>query len=272
MHRHYTSIVTGWLGLLVLACLLPVNTSLMAAEQVSMLRLGVQGASPPFSYFDADGELQGFDIDIAAALCEAMSVQCDYVVSDWDSMMGGLRDNKYDAIVASMSITQERRERVDFSNRYYDSPARFVGPAAAVVDFSDEGFRDLVVGVKRATTFDSYLTGNYSGVIDLRRYSNQEEALLDLLLGRLDLVLGDRIVLAVSFLDTDLGRGYAFLGPDLNDPRWFGEGAGIAVRKGDDALRQAFNQAIDAIRADGSYENIRVRYFDFDIYDAGGVR
>ena len=270
MHRHNTSIAAGWLRFLALSCLLLLNANLVAAQQAPALRLGVQGASPPFSYFDADGKLRGFDIEIAAALCAAMSVDCDYVVSDWDSMISGLRDRKYDAIVASMSITQERLELVDFSNRYYDSPARFVGPADAVVEFTNEGLRDRVVGVKRATTFDSYLTGNYRGVVDLRRYSNQEEALLDLLLGRLDLVLGDRIVLAVSFLETDLGRGYAFLGPDLNDPRWFGEGAGIAVRKGDDALRQAFNQAIDTIRADGSYESIRARYFDFDIYNTGG--
>lgn len=237
-----------------------------STKEWEKVRIGVEGAFPPFSFVDQEGNLQGFDIDIARALCEAMQVECTLVQSDWDGIIPGLLARKYDAIIASMSITEERKKKVGFTGKYYHTPAKFVAKKGADIELSEESLQGKTVGVLRASIFDNYITDNFKDTVEIKRYGSQDEAYLDLVSGRLDLVLGDSVAIKEGFLSTEQGADFAFVGPDLYDPRWFGVGAGIAVRKSDDELRKMFNEAIKEIRANGAYQKIQDKYFDFDVY------
>jgi lysine-arginine-ornithine-binding protein len=236
-----------------------------AAAQMKKVRIGTEGAYPPFNYIDSDGNLAGFDVDIAKALCDAAKFDCEFVVQDWDGIIPGLLAKKYDAIVASMSITDERKEVVDFTNKYYNTPARFVARKGANFDISPEGLAGKVVGVQRATIHENFLRDIFPKV-EVRAYATQDEANADLVAGRVDLVMADSVALDEGFLKTAEGKDFEFVGPGYSEPKWHGEGAGIAIRKGEDELREALNKAIDQIRADGTYEKIQSKYFDFDVY------
>ena len=230
------------------------------------IRIGVEGAYPPFSSVTASGELQGFDIDIANALCEAMGAKCTLVQQDWDGIIPALLARKYDAIIASMSITEERKKKVAFSKKYYSTPAKFAAPKDSEVEISSEGLSGKTVGVQRATTHDNFITGEFGDAVDVRRYGTQDEAYLDAVAGRLDLLLADSVAMSEGFLSTEDGQGWEFVGPGYTDPQYFGDGAGIAIRKNDQDLVDMFNTAIDTIRANGTYQEINNKYFEFDVY------
>lgn len=236
------------------------------AQDKMKLRIGVEGAYPPFSWVDNSGNLLGFDIEIANALCESMNAECTLIQQDWDGIIPALLARKYDAIIASMSITEERKQKVDFTSKYYSTPAKFIAKKGADIEISAEGLADKTIGVQRATTHDSYISDNYGDGVEIKRYATQDEVYLDLQAGRIDLALQDSVAGQEGFLKTDAGQDFEFIGPGLNDPKWFGEGAGIAVRKGEDELRETLNNAIDAIRASGVYKTIQDKYFDFDVY------
>ncbi len=238
------------------------------AKDWKKVRIGVEGAYPPFSSVTPDGKLVGFDIDIALALCEAMGAECKLVAQDWDGIIPALLARKYDAIIASMSITEERLKKVNFSNKYYNTPAKFVTKKGAIPEFSKAVIKGKTVGVQRATIHDKYLTDNYGKDVTIKRYGSQDEAYLDLTAGRCDLLLADSIALSDGFLKKPEGANYTFVGPDLSDPKWFGKGAGIAIRKQDTDLVEKFNAAIKKIRADGTYKKIQDKYFDFNVYGA----
>jgi lysine-arginine-ornithine-binding protein len=229
------------------------------------VRIGTEGAYPPFNSIDSDGNLIGFDIDIANALCGAAKIECEFVVQDWDGMIPGLLAKKYDAIIASMSITEERKKKVDFTGKYYNTPAKFVAAIGAGYTITPEGLAGLSVAVQRATTHENFLRDNFPG-LDIRVYATQDEANADLASGRVDLGHADSVALMDGFINTDAGKGFEFVGPDYNVPEWHGVGAGIAVRKGEDALREKLNAAIQQIRSDGTYDRINAKYFDFDVY------
>jgi arginine/ornithine transport system substrate-binding protein len=230
------------------------------------LRIGVQDERPPFSFSDDDGELQGFDVGIALALCAALKVDCELVPLEFTALIPGLQEGEIDAAVASMSITEERLRLVDFTDKYYQAPNRFVARRDARFGVTPAGLAGKTIGVKRGTVHDRFLTDEYAGTAAIRRYGYADEIFIDLTLGRLDLAFADGITLTESFLRTDLGVGYDFVGPTLSDPRWFGRGEGIAVRKGNTDLLARLNRALRQIRSDATYEEIRRRYFDYDIY------
>jgi polar amino acid transport system substrate-binding protein/arginine/ornithine transport system substrate-binding protein len=239
-----------------------------SAQAGEKLRIGVEGAYPPFSWKEPDGTLKGFDIDIAFALCEMMGRECELVEQDWDGMIPALLAKKFDAIVASMSITEERKKKVDFTSKYYRTPAKFVVPKNTSLQATPEGLKGKSVGVQRATTHQCYMEKMFPDA-GLRLYATQEEVFLDLAAGRIDAQISDSVQALDGFLNTSAGKDFAFLGGDRFDLECHGEGAGIAVRKGQDNLRNALNAAIGAIRADGTYQKINEKYFAFDIYGAG---
>jgi arginine/ornithine transport system substrate-binding protein len=245
---------------------LTIGASHAGQKDWSEVRIGVEGAYPPFSSMTPDGDLVGFDIDIAAALCAQMGVECTLVAQDWDGIIPALLANKYDAIIASMSITEERKKKVDFTDRYYNSPAKFVRRKGSGIEITAEGLDGKTVGVQRATTHDNYLSDVYADTVEIKRYGTQDEAYLDMKAGRLDLLLADSVAMDEGFLQVEGNEDFEFVGPDLADPQWFGEGAGIAIRQDDDELREMFNAAIVAIRENGVYKSIQDKYFDFNIY------
>jgi ABC-type amino acid transport substrate-binding protein len=157
------------------------------------------------------------------------------------------------------------RGLIAFTDRFYQAPVRFVARRGAAFGDTPEGMAGKVVGVQRGTINQVYMRAHYPQAA-LRLYGNQEHVLLDLTLGRLDAVLGEAVQLEAGFLDTPAGQGFAFVGAEHYDVAIQGAGAAIGVRKDDAALRDRLNAAIAAIRADGTYDAIAGRYFDFDIY------
>ena len=250
----------------VMAVALAVGTGAQAKEWTK-IRWGVEGAYPPFSEVGTDGHIKGFDIDIANALCEHMKAQCTLVQQDWDGMIPALKARKFDAIIASMSMTEERRKQIDFTRKYYNTPARFVVKKGGGVEVSEAGLKGKKIGVQRATIHDRYATDVYGNVAEVVRYATQDEAYLDIVNGSLDALLADSVALKTGFLERE-GKTFEFAGPPLTDRKWFGDGAGIAIRQGDTDLSDQINAAIDAIRADGTWKRISDKYFDFDIWGA----
>jgi polar amino acid transport system substrate-binding protein/arginine/ornithine transport system substrate-binding protein len=247
--------------LILAAALAGFATSAAAAD----LRICVEGAYPPFSETTASGDIVGFDIDIANALCASMGKSCEMVKTEWDGIIPALLERKCDAIIASMSITEERQKVIDFTGKYYQTPAKFIARADAGLTDTPEGLAGKVVGVQRGTTHQQFMEGEFPGV-ELKLYGTQDEAYLDLQAGRIDAVMADSIAMDDGFLKTEAGQGYAFFGQDYSIPEYHGEGAGIGVRKDDDDLESALNAAIEAIRSSGEYDAIAKKYFDFDIY------
>src|SRR5688500_12267574 len=195
------------------------------------IRIGVEGAYPPFNQLDKNGEPVGFDVDIDKALCEEMQVQCSFVVQDWDGMVPALMARKFDAVVSSMAITEERKKKIAFTGKYYNAPAQFVVKKGTTWDFSAEGLKDKRIGVESTTMFDRYVSEMYEKQgVKVLRYAKQEDAFLDLTAGRVDLVLANVFLTKESFFKSPLGAGFELQGPELTDVKYFGEGSGIATR------------------------------------------
>jgi ABC-type amino acid transport substrate-binding protein len=238
---------------------------LVLPAEAARLRVGVYGQDPPLSFIDEDGALAGFDIDFARALCRQAGFECDLVQVEWAQLLPGLAQRRFDAVVASVSITDARRELVAFTRPYYDSPGRFLARKGQFADLDPGSLEGVRIGLRRKTTFDRYATDNLGARVEIHRYSTQQDALADLVLGRTDLVLGDHIALTDNFLSTAAGEGFELVGPPLADSRWFGHGIGVAVAKGDTALLGLLDQAVAALHRNGLFDLIRRRWFDYDI-------
>ncbi|QXH58935.1 lysine/arginine/ornithine ABC transporter substrate-binding protein [Pseudomonas maumuensis] len=253
---------TGLLGALALyAC------SAFAQADDASLRIGIEAAYPPFSYRTPEGELAGFDYDIGNALCAQMQVRCQWVIQEFDGMIPSLKVRKIDAVLSSMSITEDRLKSVDFTDKYYQTPGKFAMKAGSRLDTPVVDLKGRKVGVQRSSTYDRFATEQLEPAgVEIVRYASQNEAFLDLVSGRLDATLADIVNTEESFIKTPAGQGFALVGPDIGDPHYFGRGAGIAVRKGDAANLARLNAAIAAIRANGTYQQVQRKYFPFDIY------
>lgn len=226
--------------------------------------IGTEGAYPPFNNLEADGSLTGFDVDIAKALCAEMKADCTFVAQAWDGIIPALQAKKFDAIVASMSITPERKQKVDFTDKYYNTPpAIAVAKDSTITAATEEALAGKVLGAQSSTTHSNYAEAHMKKS-ELKLYPTTEEYKLDLANGRVDAVIDDVVVLS-EWVKTKDGACCKVLGTLPLDPVINGEGAGIAVRKGD-PLREKFNKAIAAIRANGEYKKINDKYFSFDVY------
>ncbi|GAB5375421.1 MAG: ABC transporter substrate-binding protein [Acuticoccus sp.] len=251
--------------LLVAVALTALTAAPALAQDKMQLRIGTEGAYPPFNYYDADNNLIGFDVDIAKALCAEMGAECTFVAQDWDGIIPALRANKYDAIIASMSITPERDEVVDFTDKYYNTP-----PAIAVAKDSDlaeatpEALEDIIMGAQSSTTHANYAAAKFPDT-ELRRYGSPDEYKLDLASGRIDAAIDDVVVLS-DWIESEDGACCKILTTLTPDPEINGPGAGIAVRDGEAELIEKFNAAITAIRQNGTYKDINDKYFAFDVY------
>ena len=243
--------------LLAAAATLAFAGSAMAAEK---LKMGTEGAYPPFNLIDASGQVGGFDVEIGQALCAKMKVECEVVTSDWDGIIPALNAKKFDFLIASMSITEERKAAVDFTEPYYTNKLQFIAPKGSDFKTDKASLKGKVIGAQRATIAGTWLEDNLNGVVDIKLYDTQENAYLDLSSGRLDGVLADTFV-NWEWLKSDAGKSFEFKG----DPVFDNDKIGIAVRKGD-ALRDKLNAALAEIVADGTYKKINDKYFPFSIY------
>lgn len=230
------------------------------------LKLGIEAAYPPFASKTADNQIVGFDYDIGQALCAEMKVQCVWKENEFDGLIPALKVKKVDAIISSMSITPERMKSVDFSDRYYRIPARLVVRKSSGITDIPAQLKGLRIGVQRATNFERYVTDKFVPAgAQVVSYSSQNEVFLDLLGGRIDATMASSVAIDEGLLKKPEGKDYAFVGPTFTEEQYFGTGIGVAVRKGDPLLRR-LNQALTAIRANGTYDQIQKKYFTFDIY------
>ena len=229
------------------------------------LRVGVETAAPPFSELDEYGGFRGFNVDIARALCDRMEVACSFVGTDFGDAIEQLQNRAIDLAVVSMTITAERKQRVDFTDPYLHTGNRVIAPRGTPSALSPDALHGKTIGVQRGTTQDRYATATYGGVATIRRYTDREELFIDLALGRLDLIIADGLATRAAFLDTELGAGFEFVGPDLQAPEFFGAGEAIAIRRGDSELRQALNAALAAIAGNGGYSAISNAYFGYNV-------
>ena len=237
-----------------------------APAEMPELKVAIDPTYEPFTFKTADGKPTGFDVDIAEALCAEMKRKCVYVEQVWDSMIPGLQAKKYDVIISSMSITDERKQAVDFSDKYYATPSRIVVKEGTA--YTDPAsLKGKNIGVLKGSTQEKYAMGELKPAgVNVVPYEAQDQVYLDIKSGRLDGTVADQVEVNGGFLRKDEGKGYGFVGPVLDDIKYFGYGVGVALRKGEDDLRNQLNAAIAAIRGNGVYETVAKKYFDFDVY------
>ena len=208
------------------------------------IRIATEGAYPPFNYTNADGSLGGFDIDVANALCDQMQAKCEIVAQEWDGIIPGLLTQKYDAVVAGMSITPERQKKVDFSEPYFANTMVWLTDTKG--SFDPKSIKNLKLGGQRSTTPGAYLQDNYEGKDGntVKLYDSYDNAYLDLKSGRSDAVLAEKVS-AKSWL-ADNSKGFGIVGDEIDN----NDNIAIAVRKGD-ALKANFDKALSEIRSNG---------------------
>lgn len=177
----------------------------------------------------------------------------------------GLLAKKYDLIAASMTITEERKKKVDFTAKYYQTPSYFSARKGAGLDVTPEALKGKSIGVQRGTIHACYIEKLF-GESDVKLYPSQLEAFNDLMSGRVDVVFSDMIGAVEQLLKPEGGQDYELVGPPQKDLACLGEGVGIALRQDNGELRDRLDKAINHIREDGTYEKINAKYFDFDIY------
>lgn len=235
----------------------------LGAAQAEPLRIATEGAYPPFNYVDSNNELHGFDVDIANALCAQMKVECTLVAQDWDGIIPALMAKKYDAVVASMVVTEERQKQIGFTDRYYRTRLAVAVPKdSTLADTTAASLAGKIVGAQSSSTQGVYAEDVYGAVgAEVKLYPTQDNANNDLANGRLDAVVHDKFPLLDWLAQS--GKDCCKL---LGDIQGSDADVAIAVRKDDQALREQLNKALAAIRADGTYQQIVSQYFAFDIY------
>lgn len=238
------------------------------APEWKKIRIGVEGAYPPFSEIGPDGKLKGFEIELVQAYCAEMKAQCTLVQQEFDGLIPALQSRKVDAIFASVSITADRQKVVAFSKPYYATPARLVAKAGAPLEPTAASLKGKKIGVQRGTTHEAYAAAHFKQS-DLVRYATQDQVFLDLKSGRIDATLMDSPAADFGFLKKPEGKGFAFAGGPVLDDKFFGVGTGVGLRKADEAtLGAKFNAAIDALQANGTFKKLAAKYFDYDISPA----
>ena len=246
--------------------------SAVNASAQDTLRIGTEGAYPPWNYTEANGELAGFEVDLGNALCEKMNMTCEFVAQDWDGIIPALMNGRYDAIMAGMSITGERRERINFSTGYVTDPAYFLAAKssplqdAETFDQVKSALDGEVVGVQTATIHQNFVDEYLAGTVELRLYDTQENMELDLSAGRIDAALADYAAWR-AFMEKPDGASFDIFGPKLSGSDYpvFGEGVGVGLRKDDTELLEKVNAALAELKADGTITMLSNQYFGYDI-------
>ena len=237
------------------------------AKEWKTIRFGLEAGYAPFEYKMPDGSIAGFDIDIGNELCKRISAKCVWVENDFDSLIPALKAKKFDAILSSMSMTEQRMQEIEFSDKVYNSPTRMIAKAGSPLLPTPESLKGKRVGVQQGTMQESYAKALWAPKgVEVVSYQSQELVYPDLISGRLDAGFQDSVAASDGFLKKPQGKGYAFAGPEVFDAKLLGTGTGIGMRKGDKDLKELINKALAAMIKDGSYDKIAKKFFDFDIY------
>ena len=261
--------------------------SLATIANAKTIRIGTEGAYPPWNNLNTAGQLEGAEIDFGNEACLRMGVECEWVTQDWDGIIPALLNGKYDIIIAGMSITEERKEKVNFTNGYMTDGARFAvlkgsgledmtiagmnkvnlndagGKEQAAIGQLNAAMKGKTVCVQSATIHQNYLEKHMAGVVEVKLYQSVDDTNLDLLAGRCDAILAD-VGSTIDYMSTDVGANVAFTGPTFSGGV-FGDGVGGAVKKEDTEILEMWNAAIAEMLADGSLSEITKQWFGRDI-------
>lgn len=230
------------------------------------LRFVTDSDYPPFHYFDEVGALTGFNVDLAKAICETLEVECEVRDVDWSDIFGVLARNEADAAIASVRITADSLARADFTSRYYATPARFVAQKATELrDIRPETLQGKKIGVAKDTGHEAYLKLFFPNVA-IASFETADDAQRALKEGAIDLVFGDGIGLTFWLNGVSSEGCCEFRGGPYLDNKFFGEGVGIAVKKGNRQLAQILNYALEQVHASGRYEELFLRYFPMSFF------
>lgn len=255
--------------------LLAIGTvTMLGATSVSAetLRVGMECTYAPYNYKTADGELAGYDVDVANGVAGVIGADFKYVCQEWDGMIPALLANKFDLIIASMSITEKRMKKMDFSGPYRFSTGQIVGAKKVEVALFDdagnpipENFKGLKVGLERATTYSSWFEAELPDA-DVVLYDNAEALYLDLQNGRVDIIMTNPMKAHLKFLVKEDGAEYEFKGPVVDEEKYFGIGVGIGLRKGQPALKERLNSALKQLINSGDLESYALKIFPFKLH------
>jgi polar amino acid transport system substrate-binding protein len=244
-----------------------------APASAEMLRVGMECTYAPFNYRTDSGELAGYDVDVATGVAEIIGADLEFVCQQWDGMIPALLANKFDLIVASMSITNERLEKIDFSSPYRDSVGRIVGKSGQNLNLFDpsgnpipENFAGLRIGLERASTYESWFNAKLPDA-EIVLYDGSEPLYLDLVNGRVDAIMTNPMKAHLRFLATEEGSGFEFVSPAIDDVDYFGIGVGIGLRQGQPELKARLDGAIKQLINDGKLTEYALKYFPFPIHN-----
>jgi len=230
-------------------------------SRISIIRFLTETDYPPFNYTGPDGAPTGFNVDLAREICEEIKVQCTVQMRRFDTLIDALNGNQGDAVIASLAETAEMRKRVDFTEPYYRTPARFAARRDLdLKEITPQALEGRKVGVVAGTAHEAFLKTLFTEA-EVHAYPNADEARAALKKGEVDLLFGDGVSLAFWLNGTDSENCCEFRGGPYLESRYFGEGVGIAVRKGDDLLRQAFDWALFRLWEKGRFTDLWLRYF-----------
>lgn len=246
---------------------LAVSAGVAQAKDWTTIRFGVDASYPPFESKGQDGKLKGFDIDLGNEICKRVHAKCVWVENDFDGMIPALKAKKFDGVLSSMSMTPQRAEQIAFSSKLFNTPTALVAKQGSSLVPTPESLKGKTVGVEQGTIQETYAKTYWAGKgVTVQPYQNQDQVYADLISGRLDAALQDKVQAEIGFLKTPRGKGFQIVGNDLNDPKTLGEGAGVGLRKEDKDLKEKIDAAIASMRKDGTYDKIAKQYFDFDVY------
>ena len=231
------------------------------------IRIGTDPTYAPFESKNSQGELVGFDIDLAKELCKRINTQCTFVENPLDALIPSLKAKKIDAIMSSLSITEKRQQEIAFTDKLYAADSRLVVAKNSDIQPTVESLKGKRVGVLQGTTQVTFGNEHWAPKgIEIVSYLGQDNIYSDLTAGRIDAAFQDEVAASEGFLKQPVGKDYKFGGPSVKDEKLFGVGTGMGLRKEDNELREALNKAFAEMRADGTYEKLAKKYFDFDVY------
>lgn len=225
---------------------------------ITSIRFAMEATYPPFEYVDESGQIRGFDVDIANALCKEIKAQCTFNNQAFNSLIPSLKMGKFDAVISSIGITADREKQVAFTQSYYEPSGSFV--AATDKHYTLNDVNGKTIGVQQASTLEQYLEDVYRGKITVKTYASIQDAFLDLISGRVDAVLADTPI-AQAWLKQNNSAHYMIIDKPIIDKKYFGTGYGIAVNLQNKELLNALNAALTTIKANGTYAKIMKQYF-----------
>ncbi|MBF7141581.1 MULTISPECIES: transporter substrate-binding domain-containing protein [Pseudomonas] len=253
----------AWLTLSALALCLSAGGAM--AKEYKELRFGVDPSYAPFESKAADGSLVGFDIDLGNAICKELKVTCKWVESDFDGMIPGLKANKFDGVISSMTVTPAREKAIDFSNELFSGPTAYVGKKGGVT-LTLEGLKGKTVGYEQGTIQEAYAKAvlDKAGV-KTQAYQNQDQVYADLTSGRLDASIQDMLQAELGFLKSPQGADYTVSEPLTSD--YLPAKTAVGINKGNKELQALLNKGIEALHKDGTYSEIQKKHFgDLNLY------